>query len=46
MQKLPDASDRKKGDACAKKKDRPDTRRNQTLFQQGPAECQHLDRSY
>ena len=38
MQKLLEASDRKKGDTCAKKKDRPDKRRNLILFQQWPAE--------
>ena len=42
MQKHPEASDRKRGDACAKKRDRPDKRRNLILFQQRPAECQHL----
>ena len=45
MQKLPEASDRNRGDACAKKKDRFDKMRNLILFQQRPAECQHLDRS-
>ena len=34
MQKLPEASDKKRGDAGAKKRDRPDKRRNLTLFQQ------------
>ena len=43
MQKLPEASGRNRGDACAKKKDRPDKRRNLILFQQRPAEYQHLD---
>ena len=42
MQKLPETSDRKRGDACAKKRDRPDKRRNLALFQQWPAECQHF----
>ena len=32
MQKLPGASDRNRGDACAKKRDNPDKRRNLTLF--------------
>ena len=38
MQKLPEASDGKKDDACSKKKDHPDKRRNLILFQQWPAE--------
>ena len=33
MQKLPEASDRKRGDTCAKKRDRPDKWRDLTLFQ-------------
>ena len=38
MQKLPEAPDRKRSNACAKKKNRPDNRKNLTLFQQWPAE--------
>ena len=34
MQKLPEASDRKRGDACVKQKDHSDKRRNLILFQQ------------
>ena len=34
MQKLPVASDRKRGDACAKKRNRPDIRKDLILFQQ------------
>ena len=45
MQKLPEAPEWKMGDAYVKKRDRPDKRRNLTLFQQWPAEYQHLDRS-
>ena len=33
MQKLPEASDRNRGDAYAKKRDRPDKRRKLILFQ-------------
>ena len=32
MQKLPEASDSNRGDACAKKGDYPDKRRNLILF--------------
>ena len=32
MQKLPEVSDRKRGNACTRKRDRPDKRRNLTLF--------------
>ena len=32
MQKFPDASDRNRGDACAKKRDRPNKRKNLTFF--------------
>ena len=32
MQKLTEAPDRKKGDACAKKRNRPDKRNNLALF--------------
>ena len=45
MQKLPEASDRKRGDACARKRDRLDKKEETLsfyLFQQRPAECQHL----
>ena len=45
MQKLPEASDRKRGDACAKKRSRPDKKGGIWLFQQWPAEWQHLDLS-
>ena len=41
MQKLPEASNRKKGDACVKKKGPPDKRRKLILFQQWPAEWKH-----
>ena len=34
MQKLPEAPDRKRGDAYAKKRNRPDKRKNLILFQQ------------
>ena len=34
MQKLPEASDRNRDDACAKKRDHPDKRKNLMLFQQ------------
>ena len=33
MQKLPEAPDRKRSDACAKKRNRPDKRKNLVLFQ-------------
>ena len=47
MQKLPEAYERKRGDACAKRKrDRPDKRRKLILFQQWPAEWQHLNLLY
>ena len=45
MQKLPEAPDRKKGDACAMKRNRPGKRKNLVLFQQWPAEWQHLNLS-
>ena len=32
MQKIPEASDRNRGDACAKKRDHPDKRRNLISF--------------
>ena len=38
MQKLPEASDGKRGDAYVKKRDFPDKRRKLILFQQWPAE--------
>ena len=38
MQKLPDDPDRKRGDACAKKRNRLDKRKNLVLFQQCTAE--------
>ena len=34
MQKLPEAPDRKRGAACAKKKNHPDKRKNLALFKQ------------
>ena len=34
MQKLPEASNRKRNDACAKKRNCPDKRKNLVLFQQ------------
>ena len=43
MQKLPEASDRERGDACAKKRNRPEKRKNVVLIQQWQAEWQHLD---
>ena len=38
MQKFPEASDKNRGDACIKKKDHRDKKRNLILFQQRPAE--------
>ena len=40
MLKLPDAPIKKRGDACTKKRNRPDKRKNLVLFQQWPAELQ------
>ena len=34
MQKIPETSDRNRGDAYGKKRDHPDQRRNLILFQQ------------
>ena len=39
MQKLPEASDRNRDDARAKKRDRLDKKRNLTLLQQRLVEC-------
>ena len=36
MQKLPEASDRKRGNLCAKKRDRPDKRRKQVTTSKSP----------
>ena len=43
MQKLPEASDRNRGDVYAKKKGPSWQKEKLILFQQRPAECQHLD---
>ena len=42
MQKLPEASDRKRGDARVKKRGHSDKRKNLILFQQWPAEWNTL----
>ena len=42
MQKLPEISDWKKGRRMRKKKGPPDQRRKLTLFEQWPANWQHL----
>ena len=34
MQKLPETPDRKRGNACVKKRSHPDKRKNLVLFQQ------------
>ena len=43
IQKLPEAPNKKRGDASAKKRNRPDKRKNLVLFQQWPSEWHHLN---
>ena len=45
MQKLPEIPEKKRGYTSAKKRNSPDKRKNLILFQQWPAEWQHLNLS-